>query len=132
LRTGDGVYQLAPNSTLWNTPVKNFSRLPTRGFSVSFVLPLATDIGKAEVALKEIVARDRRVAQNPASSVSISDVTPDTLTLKLGGWAKTADAGAVTQDIAKAAKAALDAAKLKPLDDSATRDAAPMASVPAD
>ncbi len=30
LKTSDGLYRLAPNSTLWNTPITNFSREPTR------------------------------------------------------------------------------------------------------
>jgi small conductance mechanosensitive channel len=108
LRTGDGLYQLAPNSTLWNTPVKNYSRLPTRSLSLAIIVPADTDVRQADSILRGVADRDERVLSNPAPSVGVSDMTKDTLKLTLSAWTGNADYGAVSQALAKAAKTALD------------------------
>lgn len=117
LRTGDGLYLLAPNATLWNTPVKNFSRLPTRGLSLAIVVPADTDVRQADAILRGIAGRDQRVMTNPAPSVGISEVTQDTLKLTLSVWTGNSDHGSVSQNLAKSAKTALDqlrGAKVEP------------------
>jgi small conductance mechanosensitive channel len=108
LRTGDGLYLIAPNSTLWNTPVKNFSRLPNRGLSLSIVVPVDTDVRQADTVLRGIASRDQRVMTNPAPSVGVSEVTQDTLKLTLSVWTANSDYGSVSQNLAKSAKIALD------------------------
>lgn len=108
LRTGEGLYQLAPNSTLWNTPVKNYSRLPTRRYDVSVVLPLASDVRQAETVLQNIAARDSRVKTSPAPTTSLSDITNETVKLTLSVWFDTADFGAASRDLSKAAKMSFD------------------------
>lgn len=108
LRTGDGLYLLAPNATLWNTPVKNFSRLPTRGLSLAIVVPADTDVRQADTVLRSIAGRDQRVMTSPAPSVGVSEVTQDTLKLTLSVWTGNSDYGSVSQNLAKSAKIALD------------------------
>jgi small conductance mechanosensitive channel len=108
LRTGDGLYQLAPNSTLWNTPVKNYSRMPTRRFDAVVVLPLTSDIRDAEALLLAIARRDGRVKSDPAPTTSVSDITSETMKITLSTWVATADFGAVSRDLSKAVKMAFD------------------------
>lgn len=108
LRTGDGLYLIAPNATLWNTPVKNFSRLPTRGLSLAIIVPADTDVRQADIILRGIATRDQRVMTNPAPSVGVSEVTQDTLKLTLSAWTSNLDHGSVSQNLAKSAKIALD------------------------
>lgn len=108
LRTGDGLYLLAPNSALWNTPVKNYSRLPTRSQSIKVVLPADADIGKVQERLLEIAGADARVLGSPAPSVSVSDITKETVTVALNVWFNTADFGAGSSDLARAVKAVSD------------------------
>jgi small conductance mechanosensitive channel len=111
LRTGDGLYLLAPNSALWNTPVKNYSRLPTRGLSLLVTLPADGDVRQAETLLLGIASRDTRVRSTPAPSVSISEITPDSIKMTLSAWTNTTDYGATARDIAKAAKVGIDRLK---------------------
>jgi small conductance mechanosensitive channel len=108
LRTGDGLYQLAPNSTLWNTPVKNYSRLPTRRFDVTVILPLDSDVRAAETVLQNIATRDKRVKSTPAPTTAISEITNETVKLTLSVWLDTSDFGGASRDLAKAAKMSFD------------------------
>ncbi len=121
LETGDGLYQLAPNATLWNTPVKNFTRLPTRRLDVAATVPLASDMRKTEALLQNIAARDTRVKSRPAPTIGVSEITGDTMKLTLSVWLDTSDYGAVSRDLARAMKMSFDT----------VRDAGPAVAAPA-
>lgn len=111
LRTGDGLFQLVPNSLLWNTPVKNFSRHETRRHELAMVLPADSDIRRAEQQLLAIAERDKRVNSKPAPETAVADITKDSVTLKMGVWINTSDYGATIRDLAKSAKVTFE--KLK-------------------
>jgi small conductance mechanosensitive channel len=108
LRTGDGLFQLVPNALLWNTPVKNFSRLATRRYDLSVVLPADSDIRKAESTLLAIAERDKRVNNKPAPVTQVSDINKDTVTLKLETWINTSDYGPTSRALGKSAKIAFE------------------------
>lgn len=111
LRTGDGLFQLVPNSLLWNTPVKNFSRLKTRRYDLTVVLPVDSDIRKAEAMLLNIATRDKRVNSKPAPVTQISEITKDTVSITLQAWINTADYGATSRDLGKSAKISFEKVK---------------------
>lgn len=108
LRTGDGLFQMVPNSLLWNTPVKNFSRLKTRRYELAVVLPVDHDIRKAESMLLAIAERDKRVNGRPAPETLVTDITKDTVSIKLQAWINNSDYGPTTRDLAKSAKIAFE------------------------
>jgi small conductance mechanosensitive channel len=114
LRTGDGLFQLVPNSVLWNTPVKNFSRHKTRRYELAVVLPVDSDIRKAEQQLFAIAERDKRVNAKPAPETSVADINKDTVTLKLGVWINTSDYGATIRALSKSAKIAFEKVQEEP------------------
>ena len=115
LRTGDGLFQLVPNSLLWNTPVKNFSRHRNRRYELAVVLPVDSDIRKAEAQLLAVAGRDRRVNNRPAPETTVADITKDTVTIKLGVWINTDDYGPTSRDLAKSAKIAFEKVKEDPV-----------------
>jgi small conductance mechanosensitive channel len=104
LRTGDGLFQMVPNSLLWNTPVKNYSRLGTRRYDLTVVLPVDSDIRKAEAMLLAIAERDTRVRSKPAPVTQVSDINKDTVSIKLEVWINTSDYGATVRALSKSAK----------------------------
>lgn len=108
LRTGDGLFQLVPNALLWNTPVKNFSRLGTRRHELTVVLPVESDVRKAEAQLLAIAERDKRVNNKPMPETTVADITKDTVTIKLGVWINTSDYGATARALGKSAKIAFE------------------------
>lgn len=111
LRTGDGLFQMVPNALLWNTPVKNFSRHRNRRYELTVVLPIDSDIRKAEQQFIAIAERDTRVNSKPAPEVAVADIAKDAVSLKLGVWINTTDYGPTSRDLARSAKIAFEKVK---------------------
>ncbi len=91
MRTADGLYLLAPNATLWNTPIINHSREPDRRVQLSVAIADNADVGAAKQALFEIVSADRRVRPEPPPRVYADDLTAGKTTLKIEFWARTGE-----------------------------------------
>lgn len=91
MRTADGLYLLAPNSTLWNTPIVNYNREPERRQELTLAIDNAADIRTVKADLYDIVSSDGRVRQQPRPRVYADDFGPDKTTLKIEYWAKTGD-----------------------------------------
>jgi small conductance mechanosensitive channel len=108
LRTSDGLFQLAPNSALWNVPVKNYSRLPTRRYEVAVTVPATEDLARTEDRLLELARRDERILDAPAPVVSIKEFSAEAVTLALSAWVKTGDYGAATRDLTRRVKLEFD------------------------
>lgn len=108
LRTWDGLFQLVPNSLLWNTPIRNFSRLPTRRYDLNVVLPSDADIRTAEKLLLGLAARDKRVLEKPAPVVLISEASTFTVNLTMQVWIGNEHFGDASRDLSKAAKMTIE------------------------
>ncbi|MBY3558035.1 mechanosensitive ion channel family protein [Rhizobium laguerreae] len=122
LRTGDGLYRLAPNSTLWNTPITNFSREPTRREELKISVAHEDDIDLAMERLMGLARADSRVLTSPAPSVFIDSLGDGAISVTLRYWAKTGDWWLVSRDMVKRVKLAFDT---KPVADADASDAAP-------
>ncbi|MEZ2219003.1 mechanosensitive ion channel family protein [Rhizobium sp. RCC_161_2] len=107
LRTADGLYLLAPNSTLWNTPIINHSREPNRRQQLSVAVGDGADLKLATKTLLDIVTNDRRVQSNPAARVYSDDLTAEKTTLKIEYWVKTSDWTETRHDLVDRMRAAL-------------------------
>lgn len=108
LRTGDGLYRLAPNSTLWNTPITNFSREPTRQNDLKVSISREDDLDSAMESLMGIAEDNPRVLPSPAPSVFIDSLGDSTISVTLRYWAKTGDWWQVSRDMVKRVKLAFD------------------------
>ncbi|WHO72155.1 mechanosensitive ion channel family protein [Rhizobium sp. BT03] len=106
LRTADGLYRLAPNSTLWNTPITNFSREATRRNELK--IKVEDDIDQAMETLMGLAKTDSRVLKSPEPSVFIDSLGDGPIFVTLRYWAKTGDWWTVSRDMAKRVKLAFD------------------------
>jgi small conductance mechanosensitive channel len=131
LKTGDGLYLIAPNSALWNTPVKNYSRFGTRRFDMIVLLPADSDMRNAETILLGIASRDKRVKSSPAPVTSVSDINTETVKLTLAVWLGTSDFGAASRDLSKAAKMSFDKVRVS-AEQPAAKSVGAAAPVPAE
>jgi len=107
-KTGDGLYRLAPNSILWNTPITNYSREPTRQNELKVTVAYGDDIDTAMDQLLSIARQDSRVLKSPAPAVFIDTLGGATLGLTLRYWAKTGDWWALSRDMVKRVKLSFD------------------------
>ena len=108
LRTADGLYLLAPNSTLWNTPITNFSREPTRKHEIVVTIAAKESVDDALDILLDLAKTDANVEQQPAPKAFIEGLG-GSIAVTLQYWVKTPAWEATTRDMLKRAKAALEA-----------------------
>lgn len=106
LRTADGVYRLAPNSTLWNVPITNYSRLKTRRNEIS--VGTDGDVGRAQAKLMAIAGGDKRVLKDPAPLVYMAEFDAGSAKLTLRYWTKSSDWWSTGRDLTKEIKIAFD------------------------
>jgi small conductance mechanosensitive channel len=104
LRTADGLYRLAPNSTLWNVPVTNYSREPIRRHDLTIVVGNGDDLDAAQTRLLDLAAKNPMVEQSPAPSTFIADLSKDGTSLTLRYWVRTGNWWATTREMLRAAK----------------------------
>lgn len=107
LRTGDGLYLMAPNSTLWNTPIINHSREPERRQELSIAIGNDTDVSVVKETILAIVASDKRVKTDPPPRVVSDDLTADKTALKIEYWASTGEWTETRYDMIDKLKAGL-------------------------
>lgn len=91
LRTADGLYLLAPNSTLWNTPIVNHTRQPVRRQQLSVPVGDDVDLHSVTRTLLDVVTADQRVRNSPAARVYSDELTPEKTTLTVEYWVKPSD-----------------------------------------
>ena len=104
LRTADGLYRLAPNSTLWNVPVTNYSRERLRRHDLTVVIGNDEDLDAAQATLLELAKEHPAIEQAPAPSTFIADLSKDGTSLTLRYWVATGRWWATTREMLRAAK----------------------------
>lgn len=112
LRTGDGLYHFVPNSDLWNTPIRNMSRNPTRRLQIDLSIGYDDDIARARSVLLALAANDSRVLRDPAPKAVVTRLTDGSVGLALAAWSKASDHGDVQSDLMENAQMSLAAAGL--------------------
>lgn len=108
LRTVDGVYILAPNSTLWNQPVRNYTRNGARRGDITLTIGSWNDIDFAQKTMLGVAAADRRVRREPAPIAFVATVGDSNVAITLRYWTSAADFFATHIDLTKRAKQAFD------------------------
>ena len=104
LRTADGLYRLAPNSTLWNVPVTNYSRERLRRHDLTVVIGNDEDLDAAQATLLELAKDHPAIEHAPAPSTFIADLSKDGTSLTLRYWVATGRWWATTREMLRAAK----------------------------
>ncbi|MCA0027019.1 MULTISPECIES: mechanosensitive ion channel domain-containing protein [unclassified Mesorhizobium] len=108
LRSAEGVYILAPNSTLWNQPVRNFSRNGVRRGDITLSIGSWNDIDRAQKTLLAIAAAERRIKREPAPTAFVAALGESTVSITLRYWTSSADFFAAQADLTKRAKQEFD------------------------
>ena len=106
----DGLYVMVPNNELWNKPIVNLSRMPTRRFELLIGIAYADSIAVARAEMLALAAADPRVLAEPAPVVFVSALTDTAVRIGLRVWCTTADHLAVSWALTEAVKTRLEAA----------------------
>jgi small conductance mechanosensitive channel len=106
LKTAEGVYRLAPNSTLWNVPITNYSRLANRRHEITISIGAEDNVDVTESKLVNLAAADTRVLKSPAPTAFISDFDAGSAKITLRYWIGSKQWWDVSRDMTKSVKRA--------------------------
>jgi small conductance mechanosensitive channel len=100
----DGVYVMVPNNELWNKPIINTSRMPTRRFELLIGIGYDDSIELARTELLALANADIRVLDDPAPVVFVSALADSAVTIGMRVWCKTEDYLGLSWALTEAAK----------------------------
>ncbi|MDQ6432500.1 mechanosensitive ion channel [Mesorhizobium sp. LHD-90] len=107
LRAADGIYILAPNSKLWNEPVRNSTRNRLRRNDIAVNIRYGDDIDAAERLLTELAAADLRVKKQPAPLAFVNALNDGSIQMALRYWTSDTDFFRAKLDLTKLARTRL-------------------------
>ena len=86
LKTADGLFVSAPNSVVFGTPIKNYSRNPTRRTDITVGIGYEDSLPVALNVLKEIMMQEPMVLKDPAPEVLVAELADSSVNLTLRYW----------------------------------------------
>ena len=104
----DGLYVMVPNNELWNKPIVNFSRMPTRRFELLIGISYSDSIELARKELLALASNEPRVLGDPAPVVFVSALADSSVTIGLRVWCATDDYLSLSWALTEAAKTRFD------------------------
>ena len=104
----DGLYVMVPNNELWNKPIINFSRMPTRRFELLVGIGYDDDIEQARQELLDLADAEPRVLDDPAPVVFVAALADSSVTMGMRVWTKTEDYLGTSWALTEAAKRRFD------------------------
>ncbi|MGR6466180.1 mechanosensitive ion channel family protein [Rhizobium sp. PAMB 3182] len=107
-RTPDGLYRLAPNSSLWNVSITNYSRQKTRRNDLTIGIGYEDDIELAQSILMDMANGDERVLADPAAETFVAELGDSAVSITLRYWTMSADWWPTSRHFTKTAKLEFD------------------------
>jgi small conductance mechanosensitive channel len=87
LETPDGIFISAPNSSIWGTVLKNYTRNGRRRMDLSIGISYSDSIDTAFRVMREIVAAESRFLKNPAPQILVQSLGDSSINILLRAWA---------------------------------------------
>ena len=91
LHTFDNQVVFIPNGPLANGEIINLSDRGARRAEIQIAISYGDDVDVARRAILTVLAKDKRIAKNPAPSVFVSDLGDSAVVLTVWYWTKYAD-----------------------------------------
>ena len=110
LKTPDNKTVIVPNASMTSGNIVNYSAKGTRRVDMVFGISYDDDIDKAKKILKDIVAEDERVLEDPAPVVALAELADSSVNFYVRPWTKTADYWNFLFDTTEKVKKRFDAA----------------------
>ena len=91
LHTFDNQVVFIPNGPLANGEITNLSDRGARRAEIQIAISYGDDVDVARRAILSVLAKDKRIAKNPAPSVFVSELGDSAVVLTVWFWTKYAD-----------------------------------------
>ena len=108
LKQFDGLFVMIPNNELWNKPIINYHRHPTRRFELVVGIGYGDSMEKARKELLALAEADERVLSDPAPAAFVNSLDDSSVGIGLRVWCNTPDYLGLSWDLTEAAKARFD------------------------
>lgn len=108
LKTGDNKTVIVPNSQIMNSVITNYSANDQRRIDMVIGVSYADDIDKVRATLKELVAAEDRILDEPACLIAVSELAASSVNFVLRAWVKRPDFSSVKFDLTEAIKKRFD------------------------
>ncbi len=87
LETPDGLYIASPNSSLWGSPIKNFTRNGKRRMDFIVGIAYSDSIDKGFDALQAVIQSEPLFLAEPAPAMMVQAMADSSVNLQLRAWA---------------------------------------------
>ena len=108
LKTGDNKRVIVPNSQIMDSIITNYSANDTRRVDMVIGVSYSDDLDKVRQTLKELVAAEDRILDEPACTIAVSELGDSSVNFVVRPWVATADYWGVMFDMTEAIKKRFD------------------------
>jgi small conductance mechanosensitive channel len=91
LLTPDNKRVIVPNRLIYNDTIVNYSAEDTRRVDMVFGISYEDDIAKARKLIESTMAGDKRILQEPASTVAVNELADSSVNFVVRPWVKKED-----------------------------------------
>ena len=113
LETPDGIYIAAPNSSIWGSPLKNYTRNGKRRMELSVGIAYSDSVDTAFQVMQNIIASEPRFLKEPAPQVILQSIEASSVKITIRAWASIQDYWDIYWDLNKVLKSKIEAAGLQ-------------------
>ena len=113
LGTPDNLQIIVPNGQVWGAPITNFSAYGTRRLDVTFGVAYASDLKQVEEVLAEVIVADKRIHQDPAPVIKVSNLNQSSVDFVVRIWCDSSDLWTLRLDLNRQVKDNFDAQKIE-------------------
>ena len=113
LRTGDNKVIIAPNSSIMNGTITNYSALEKRRIDLIIGVSYTADIAKTKKVLADILDNNPLVLKDPTYTIGLAELADSSINFVVRPWVKTSDYWPVRFELLEQIKNALDAAEIE-------------------
>jgi small conductance mechanosensitive channel len=101
LKTPDNKIVYAPNGSMSNSVITNYSHQETRRVDLSFSMEYGEDYERVEQVLKDIIAADTRILTSPEPFIRLGEMADSSVNITVRVWVKSEDYWDVHFDLKK-------------------------------
>ena len=110
IKTRKGLCLIVPNKIIWESPITNFSRNPTRRFDITVGISYGDDVNGATDLLMGLLTGDERILDDPEPLAVVEELDDSAVIINLRAWTRAEDFWAAVWDLKKAIKVEFEVA----------------------
>lgn len=108
LMTPDGVCITIPNSSVWSSTIKNYSRNPQRRIDITIGIDYSDSIDTGLSALRELIDEENRILHSPKPQFLVHTLADSSVNIQLRAWCQTPEYWDIYWSLQKAIKAKIE------------------------